>query len=204
MHRTRDDLVLHYRETSNFNKSELRGHGDQANEDFQSSAPATQPAANELRLFVKQNEDKKVMLLQYPNLDSGQLYCDAFGNKPLEIRVKPKCGLVEVDVPINVHSNYDRERGLEYGDALRKSRMSETGSSFYGLSGGLRADVGRPGKTGEDHSMPEGPSRERLLEHFDDANNKGHVMNKITLGGRIIAFKEGDPIYMIATLDGGE
>lgn len=141
---------------------------------------------------------KRVLLLQYPNRQGNQLYCDDNGQKPLEIRIKPKSGLVEVDAPINVDDSFDQERGLDFGDALRKSRdLPRHGAQ--GLGGGLGIDPIKHVKGGTDPA--ESPARARLMENFKDSNNKGYVMNKITLGGRIIAFREGDPIYAIATFE---
>lgn len=143
---------------------------------------------------------KRVLLLQYPNRQGNQLYCDDHGQKPLEIRIKPKSGLVEVDAPINVDDSFDQERGLDFGDALRKSRdLPRRGAQ--GLGGGLGIDPIKSVKGGTE--MAESPAKARLMENFKDSNNKGYVMNKVTLGGRIIAFREGDPIYAIATFEGG-
>lgn len=178
---------------------------------------------------------KRVMLLQYPNREPGQAYCDQVGQKPLELRIKPKCGLVEVDIPVDIHGNYDKEQGLDYGSVMRKSKLAGY-DCCYGMPGGLGIGSGNIGKTrlpkrpkggpksfavgtkmsaygigtidiGEkgdgDNIVPEGPAREKLMENFDDANNKGHVMNKITLGGRAIPFGNGDPIYTVATFSDG-
>lgn len=155
------------------------------------------------RLYINKPMGKRAMLIQYPNREVGQEYRAATGNKPLEIRIKPKCGLVEVDIPVDVHVNYNEEKGVEYGEAMRKSQLLQEGGS-YSLGGGLGLGS-RPTSKGERRALPsEGPSHEKLLENFDDANNKGHVMNKITLGGQIYPFKNGDPIYMAATFNEGE
>ena len=155
------------------------------------------------RLFINKPTGKRAMLIQYPNRIVGQEYRAATRNKPLEIRIKPKCGLVEIDIPVDIHAKYDKERGVEYGEAMRKSWLLRAGGS-YGLSGGL--GIGPKPTAKDDRQMPppEGPSKEKLLENFDDANNKGHVMNKITLGGHIYPLKNGDPIYMTATFKEGD
>ena len=154
------------------------------------------------RLFINKPIGKRAMLMQYPNRRIDQEYRATCGNKPLEIRIKPKCGLVEVDIPVNIYQNYDKGKGVEYGEAVRKSRLLQEGSS-YSLGGGL--GIGPQPKLRDDSQIPpEGPSPEKLLENFDDANNKGHVMNKITLGGQIYPLKNGDPIYMAATFKEGE
>lgn len=155
------------------------------------------------RLFINKPTGKRAMLIQYPNREVGQEYRASSGNMPLEIRIKPKCGLVEVDIPVDIHVNYDKEKGIEYGEAMRKSRLLQEGGS-YSLGGGLGMGPQVTSKGDRRAPPPEGPSQEKLLENFDDANNKGHVMNKITLGGQIYPFKNGDPIYMAATFKEGE
>ncbi len=154
------------------------------------------------------NPRKRLLLLQYPNRDPGQPYSQKTGQKPSELRIKPKCGLVEVDIPMNVHVNFDRQKGIRFGEAIRKSRTLQEGGS-YGLSGGLKAGIGPAGRSGRDQArsgdLPPGmeePSREALLDDFEEANEKGHVMNKIVLGGRIVPWKDGDPIYMIGAFRG--
>ena len=146
---------------------------------------------------------KRSLLVQYPNREIGQEYRSANGQKPLELRIKPKCGVVEVDVPINVFSNFDQTKGIEYGEAMRSSRVLQQGGS-YGLGGGLGIGAKPPIKDGRRVIAPDGPSHEKLLENFEDADNKGHVMNNITLGGLIVPFRDGDPIYMTAAFKGGK
>ena len=144
----------------------------------------------------------KLLVLMYPDRDPSQPYNDSTGQKPLEMRIKPKCGLIEVDIPVNVASNFDKEKGVQYGEAMRKSKVLQEGGS-YGVAGGL-GNRGKAPVTADDQTHSEGPSHETLLENFDDANNKGHVMNKMTLAGQIIPFRNGDPIYFIGVCRGGE
>lgn len=154
------------------------------------------------KLFINPTK-MRTMLVQYPNRELGQEYREANGQKPLELRIKPKCGVVEVDIPLNIQVNFDKAKGIEYGEAMRASRHLQQGGS-YGLAGGLGVGPKLSAKDVRRAPMPEGPSKEKLLENFEDANNKGHVMNKITLGGRIVPFKDGNPIYMYATFKGGK
>ena len=141
------------------------------------------------------------LLLQFPTRNRHEEYRTLNNSKPLELRIKPKCGIVELDVPVDLHNHYDIEKGVMYGRALRTSHTLQHGGSF-GLAGGHGVD-NEPITDYRAPNMLQGPSTERLLENFDDANNKGYVMNKITLGGMIIPFKEGDPIYMSAAFSGG-
>lgn len=149
------------------------------------------------------NPGKRLLLLQYPNRDPGQPYSQKTGQKPLELRIKPKCGLVEVDIPMNISTNFDRQKALRFGRAIRNSRTLQEGGS-YGLSGGLKAGVGPVARTGRGQVKvdEEEPSEDALLENFEEATSRGHVMNKIVLGGRIVPWKDGDPIYMIGAFRG--
>ena len=160
------------------------------------------PVKEQYSLMINPQPQKIILLLKYPNRKPWELYSEDCGKKPLELRIKPKCGLVEVDVPIDIHYRYDREKGLEFGAALRKKSIKGDSNLFYGLSSGLDAATSK--KDEDDPAMLEEPSREKLLEDFDEANSKGYLMNKITLGGRIEPFKDGDPIYMLATFDEGK
>ena len=159
----------------------------------------------EYDMYINQPE-KRLMLLQYPNRDIGQSYSDRIGLKPLELRIKPKCGLVEVDVPMILHSNFDKDKGIKYGQAMRNSHVLQEGGS-YGFGGGLRAGLLAPRLrlSNQEHDVTsEELSHETLLENFEDANNKGHVMNKLTLGGRIVPWEDGDPIYFLGVFKGSE
>ena len=177
------------------------------NEDFIKSMMAKSRKLGKVvakyRLFINKPTGKRAMLIQYPTRKRGQAYRAAYGNKPLELRIKPKSGIVEVDVPVGTRDNYDKEKGVVYGQAMRKGRLLQEGGS-YSLGGGL--GIGPKPASRGDHgaSALEGPSLEKLLENFDDANNKGHVLNKSTLGGQIYPLKNGDPIYMVATFKEGE
>ena len=153
------------------------------------------------RLMINPQPQKLILLLKYPTRQPEELYCDAFGNKPLELRIKPKCGLIEVDVPIDVYHHYDRQKGLEYGAALQRKAFSGDANSFYGVSSGLNTASTR--RDDAESSVLEGPPLEKMLKAFDEANANGLVMNKITLGGRIEPFKDGDPVYMFATFEKG-
>ena len=143
------------------------------------------------------------MVLQFPNRDRKQPYNVKTGQKPLELRVKPISGLVEVDVPIVVEQCYDQHKGIKYGQAIKKSRMLRQGGS-YGLAGGLGVSATARGPRDDIRNPIEEVSEEKLLENFEDSNNKGHVLNKITLGGRIAKPENGKPNYFIGVFKGSE
>ena len=110
---------------------------------------------------------------------------------------------MEIDVPLVIGRHYDQAKGIHYGQAMKKSRVMQQGGS-YGLAGGLGVHgSGRPSRD-EVHAPPAEIDPEALLENFEDANNKGHVMNKLTLGGRIAKPQNGKPNYYIGIFKSSE
>ena len=163
------------------------------------------PVIAEYEVFVNQQLKGQIHLLQYVNRDGNQPYSEAGNAKPLEIRFKPKAGLVETDIPMNVHSNYDREKGIHWGEAMRKSRLEKGGDSF-GLAGGFgigSASGGRatgPGVAARAAGKSNGGddiTQEALFTNFDDAINKGRVLFKQTLGGITNSKDSIQPNYYI-------
>ncbi|MCJ1318953.1 hypothetical protein MMC15_004285 [Xylographa vitiligo] len=156
----------------------------------------------EFDIFVNKT-DKHIMVLQFPNRDRKQPYNARSGQKPLRLRIKPKSGLVEVDVPLVIERHYDRVKGAQYGDALRKSRVMQQGNS-YGLAGGLGVNGAiRPLRDTTQASAAR-TSEDDLQENPDAPVNEDRVMNKLILGGRIIKPQNGKPNYYIGVFKGKE
>lgn len=185
-----------------YNDIKAQIKADRRPKELKKSIQDANPVLKQYKFFIN-NSKKRTLLIQYPNREVGAEYREVNGQKPLELRMKPKTGVVEIDIPMEIQVNYDKEKGIEYGEAMRDSRVLQQGGS-YGLSGGLGVGSKPSAKDARRAPMSEGPSKEKLLDEFEDANNKGHVMNKITLGGRFVPFQDGDPIYMYATFKGGE
>lgn len=168
------------------------------------------PVLAEYDVFITPELEEQIYLLQYPNRGRDQPYNERNNSKPVEVRMKPSTGFIEVDVPVNVHGNYDKRKGVKWGEAMRMAQ--DNGESAFGLAAGFsglakgavppraaassRADI-------QDMEVEE-DSVEQLLQRFDDANDKGHVMNKQTLGGQIMKEETGKPIYMLGTYRGKE
>ena len=163
--------------------------------------PDSRPIA-QYRVLWNQS-DTPLLILQFPNRDRDQPYNAANRQKPLGLRIKPRCGLIEIDIPMDVHRNFDREKGIEYGGAVRKSRLLQQGGS-YGMPGGL--GIGGPLRSIKDNEPASGleSSQDVLLENFDDSVNKGYIMNKITLGGRIMRPTNGKPIMAVGVFKGSK
>lgn len=146
-------------------------------------------------------------VLQYLGRDPNHSYDDAHGQKPTSLRLKPDTGLVEVDVPIPTRVNYDISKGLEYGEALRRSRVANAGgggggggsSGGFGMAGGFSGGSARGGSAGAKvKTEPGEPMAEDKSESAADSLLRVH-----TLGGRIKVPEEGDPVYMLATFRDG-
>lgn len=132
-------------------------------------------------------------VLQYLDRPAGSSYDDRHGQKPTSFRLKPKTGLVEVDVPINTRVNYDVSKGLRYGDALKKSRSAREGGAF-GMAGGFSSGGAGGGA----------PAKVKMEEAADAKSETASLMRVQTLGGRIKSPEDGDPVYMLAAFRGGE
>ena len=179
-------------------KADLEDDDDDAKSD---DSDPDDPTVASWNVYMTPEIQERLLLLQYPERSRTQPYNDSNHQKPLELRIKPNTGMVEVDIPFNVHANYDKEKGVQWGEAMRKSRVLRDGGT-YGLAGGL--GVGATTKKDEDEMDEDAIPQETLLANFEDANNKGHVLNKQTLGGQIVEPKDGDPIYMLGTFVGSQ
>ncbi|KAI9753135.1 MAG: hypothetical protein M1835_001024 [Candelina submexicana] len=165
------------------------------------------PVVRQYDIYITPEIEQKLLLLQYPNRHREQPYTAANNARPLEVRMKPDAGLVEVDVPLNIHANYDREKGIRWGEAMRKSNMEKDGGA-YGLAAGFGIGsttrrTARVSVNNEDFGSREA-SQEALLANFDDANNKGRVLNKQTLGGQLNPNEGWTPNYFIGAFRGNE
>ena len=147
------------------------------------------------------SHNRHTVVLRYPHRNSGNPYLDRNSQQPLEIRIKPKSGLVEVDIPLPVHQKtYDRHRGIQYGEAMGKNGVIQSGGSF-----GVRGGLGNANFNGRRFTGSQGfPSTTETLQddplRFDeDSGGEGRVMNKITMAGIISPWEETDPLYFLAT-----
>jgi DNA-directed RNA polymerase-3 subunit RPC5 len=181
-------------------------HGDpNDSDDSDDSDDPDDPVVAEYDVYVNNQVKGHLHLLQYVNRDSSQPYSEAGDASPLEVRFKPKAGLVEADIPLNVHSNFDREKGIHWGEAMRKSRLEKGGDSYglaggFGIgstSGGRSSGVSTAAKAAGRSNGGEDISQEALLANFDDAINKGRVLDKQTLGGITNSKVSIQPSYYI-------
>jgi DNA-directed RNA polymerase-3 subunit RPC5 len=166
--------------------------------DVQITQPDPDPIKMSYDVFIKPqiSGDRQIFVLQFPCRDPKQNYCAENQSQPLSLRIKPNAGMLELDVPVDVFQNYDKEKGLKWGGAMKKSNMTKGGGSH-----------GMPGGFGIGGAQPAGRGRGRELEDYDNhalsdrdyqaAVESGRVLKKQTLGGQSVASGETTPQYMI-------
>ncbi|KAF2121506.1 DNA-directed RNA polymerase III subunit Rpc5 [Lophiotrema nucula] len=169
------------------------------------------PVVKEYDVYITPDlENQLLLLMQYANRLAEQPFSAENGAKPSQLRIKPKSGFVEVDVPVNVHQYYDRRKGVEWGEALRETKGF--GQKAYGMAGGYERVMprtgNRPGASGEANVHPraflEDDRVQDYVENFEDANEKGHVLNTQTWGGKIPTHDPNKPSYMVGAFRNNE
>jgi len=121
------------------------------------------------------------------------------------MRMKPESGFLEMDVNMNTGFNFDKSKGLKWGDAI--SAAKRDGPNAFGMAGGLQPAFKNFRAGGNAHNDDEDGGLDQVytrMRNFDAAVNNGHVMNKQTLGGQIIRHQPGMPIYMLGAFRGSK
>lgn len=161
------------------------------------------PVVAEYDVYITPDrEDQKLYVFQYLNRPADQPLTKANNSAPTEMRIKPQSGFIEVDVPIDIHHNYNRTAGVQWGEALRKTKGF--GQTAYGMASGFERAMPRStNRAGGAEGAPAPPvtvdddNLEEYVNNFEDANEKGHVLNTVTYGGQIIPDNGKGPSYML-------
>ncbi|KAJ5042220.1 uncharacterized protein L3040_004774 [Drepanopeziza brunnea f. sp. 'multigermtubi'] len=161
------------------------------------------PIKASYEVFIKPylSADKQMYVLQFPNRDARQNYSKKNAAEPLKMRIKPKAGMVELDVPMDVRNNYDQRKGATWGSAIKKSAETK-GAGSHGLPGGFGiGGAPPPGGRGRGARVIEDVRavQDQILEDFENAIQREQVLVKQTLGGQAISNEETTPQYMIGT-----
>ena len=140
-------------------------------------------------LGALRGSETKLLLLQYPShRPKAKPYNDREFAKPTSLRLKPQTGLLELDVPIDTHDNYNTRKGSQYGNSLQQSRIIREGGT-HGLAGGFNA--GPAGRHTRDEAIA------RSATHVLGNDNDQDRLVTQTLGGKIVKPVAGDPVYML-------
>jgi RPC5 protein len=78
------------------------------------------PVVRTYDVFVSNQLDDHIYLLQYPIRNPDEQYSDE--SAPLQVRMKPKEGAIELDVPIDTQ-NYSIVRGEKFAGSLTDSAV---------------------------------------------------------------------------------
>jgi len=163
------------------------------------------PIVAEYDVFIKPRlaDGHEVMVLQFPNRAENQPYTAENHCAPLELRIKPNSGMVELDVPIDISRNYDRDKGVKWGTAMKASEQVK--GLGYGMAAGFgigatgpRVGAGRGRGRAGDQQEAEPPGRIQDFE-FERATQAGNVLKTQTLGGQIDKIESWSPQYMLGT-----
>jgi DNA-directed RNA polymerase-3 subunit RPC5 len=157
------------------------------------------PVVREYDIFMTSELARNLYLFQYPVRSRQKPYTKAQNSCPIDARLKPKAGLVEVDIPVNVGVNFDQEKGRVWGDVLRKAQQAkESGFAGKTIGGsGSRGGKRRKVKGGDDDEEGED---DIMLVDFQEAVNKGRVLNTQTLGSKM---QPDEARYMVGVFRNG-
>lgn len=144
-------------------------------------------------------DGRQLYILQFPNRESYKPYNSLNHTLPSELRMKPKTGLLELDVPIDAWQNYDRDKGFKWGDALKKSNTGNNGNGSHGLPGGFGiGGTGPRARAGDEEDL-----QEMVIRDFAAAVTNQRVLTKQTLGGMTVPKEESSPQYMVGAFKKG-
>ncbi|CAK7265046.1 hypothetical protein SEPCBS57363_001382 [Sporothrix epigloea] len=175
------------------------------------------PVVARYNVFLKPQlpAHQKLLVLQYPNRvdksSAGGAGAISFsGQTPTELRIKTGSGMVEVDVPLDYTSAYDRTKGMAWGSALATSTKAKAGGS-HGLAGGFgvggtqgntRNGGAGGGRAAAAHAEVEGPTTTSSTD-WSEAVRQDRVLRLQTLGGMCPPARIAEAKWMIGVFDGG-
>lgn len=163
----------------------------------------------EYDIYLTPSQNSQIYLLQYPNRDRSKPYNARSGVSPQELRIKPNSGHIELDVNLNTAHNFNKYRGLMWGDAVRTGKEVQNDSATYGLASGFAAQRRRHTQQAR---LADQADREFEIQNdlntFYDAEKQDKVLHKQTLGGQIVIHdsttEEGKPSYFVGAFRGSE
>jgi DNA-directed RNA polymerase-3 subunit RPC5 len=159
------------------------------------------PVIAEYNVFITPRQLEQIYLLQYPNRNRTQPYNDRNGARPVDFRIKPQAGFMEMDIAMNPTANFNKFQSLLWGEAIRKSKLNGASATF-GAAAGFAPTKGGKGRPKQESGA------EMTLDHglarFEEAVNRDAVFAKQTLGGQVLQDEAGNPNYMLGAFRGDE
>ncbi|RMZ82431.1 hypothetical protein DV737_g2094, partial [Chaetothyriales sp. CBS 132003] len=137
--------------------------------------------------------DSRLVILQYPAFRPHHRPYNARRNqKPRSLRLKPKTGMLEVDVPLLRQWDYNPDAAARYGRALAESKTMQVGAS-HGLGGGFSNGPAQ-------YSVP---PLQAVPAHSEAAIEEAAALDTQTLAGKMAVPSEQDPVYFLAAFRHG-
>ncbi|KAI6496354.1 hypothetical protein MCOR14_003686 [Pyricularia oryzae] len=163
------------------------------------------PIVETYNVFLKPElpAHQQLFVLQHPNRSS------PYNSAATELRLKPNSGMVELDMPLNTGSAYDKTKGVTWGKALSQVNTARSGNATMGLAGGF--GVGAPPMR-----IAPGERRRRDREDddievvgggissadFNEALRRDKVLRTQVLGGKMNKTGRGQTRYMVGVFSG--
>lgn len=162
----------------------------------------------EYDVYLTAAQQEQIYLLHYLNRTRERPYSQRFGAQPVDVRIKPNSGHLELDVELSTSYNFNKYQGLKWGDAVQAAKTIQNESGTYGPASGLGVARGKPGGKLKDKADLENQVSNDLAQ-FRDAVEEDKVMHKQTLGGQIFRHdNQGDdmaqPVYFLGAFSGNQ
>ncbi|MCJ1312255.1 hypothetical protein MMC25_005929 [Agyrium rufum] len=151
-----------------------------------------------------------ILILQFPTRDRHHSLCNRNGQKPIEMRIKPKSGFIEIDVPVPVRKHINKIQAIQYHRAHQLYLQRRSGHGT-GMAGGFsvgsnekKADERHRRETIWDADDLSRLSDDELHALYVEKLKRGETWSCITYGGRIIPPNATSPIQMVMVFDGDD
>lgn len=164
----------------------------------------------EYDVYLTAAQQEQIYLLHYLNRTRERPYSQRFGAQPVDVRIKPNSGHLELDVELSTSYNFNKYQGLKWGDAVHAAKTIQNESGTYGPASGLGVPRGKPGGRNQlkDRADLENQVSNDLAA-FNSAVDEDKVMHKQTLGGQIFRHDNkgedmAQPVYFLGAFSGNQ
>lgn len=153
-----------------------------------------QPDLINYKMVYMVDPNHRLLILRFPNRRPDQEFADVNRNRPLELRIKPKYGFVELDVPITYVDDLDSFKAEQIQKAMMQSAIFQKGGS-YGMAGGFGVNE-EPATTKKGKGKAKETDRSEETVVPDHERLGAWKFDRITLSGRIQRYDDTKPRMM--------
>lgn len=104
-------------EVDEIDEQDVKSSGDE----YKDADEEDDPVVQEFAVFSSNNLGDNIRLLQYPTRSVYRPLVEDQGRGIREARIKPKSGIVEVDIPLVTNKFYDKEKGESWNNVDRQT-----------------------------------------------------------------------------------